>query len=72
VLIATEAPRSLSARNVLEGHITSVREENGQSVLVEMTSSVGTLLSRITQQSANELQLVPGRLVWAIAKAHLL
>jgi molybdate transport system ATP-binding protein len=72
VMLATEPPRALSARNVLEGHVTSLWPEGDQSVLVEVAAQIGTLLSRITAQAARELELAPGRTVWAIAKAHLL
>jgi molybdate transport system ATP-binding protein len=72
VLLATEQPRSLSARNVLEGRVSALRNEASHSVLVEVSTPVGALLSRITPQAAGELELAPGRPVWAIAKAHLL
>lgn len=72
VLLATERPHALSARNVLEGRVTSVWPENDQSVLIEVAAPVGSLLSRVTPQAARELELAPGRPVWAIAKAHLL
>jgi molybdate transport system ATP-binding protein len=72
VMLATEPPRALSARNVLEGRVTSLWPESDQSVLVEVAAPVGPLLSRVTPQAARELELAPGRAVWAIAKAHLL
>ena len=72
VLLATEPPRSLSARNVLEGRVSALRNEGDHSVLVEVSTPVGTLLSRITPQAAAELHLAPECPVWAIAKAHLL
>lgn len=72
VLLATQPPRFLSARNVLEGQITTVRQENDQSILVEVATAVGRVVSRITPQAAQELELAPARPVWAIAKAHLL
>lgn len=72
VLLATEPPHALSARNVLEGRIISVRTESDQSILIEVSAAVGSLLSRVTPQAAAELELAPGRPVWAVAKAHLL
>jgi molybdate transport system ATP-binding protein len=72
VLLASEPPRALSARNVLEGRVTSLWPESDQSILVEVGAPVGSLLSRVTPQAARELELAPGRPVWAIAKAHLL
>lgn len=72
VLLASEAPHGLSARNVLEGRVVALWPENDQSVLVELDAPVGHLFSRVTPQAARELALAPGRPVWAIAKAHLL
>jgi molybdate transport system ATP-binding protein len=72
VLLATEPPRALSARNVLEGRVGAVWPESDQSVLVEVIATVGNVLSRVTPQAARELELAVGRQVWAIAKAHLL
>jgi molybdate transport system ATP-binding protein len=72
VLLASEPPRAISARNVLEGRVTSLWPESDHSVLVEVAAPVGSLLSRVTPQAARELELAPGRPVWAIAKAHLL
>lgn len=71
VLLATELPRSLSARNVLKGRVSALRNE-GHSVLVEVSTPVGLLLSRITPQAAGALQLALESPVWAVAKAHLL
>jgi molybdate transport system ATP-binding protein len=72
VLLATEPPRALSARNVLEGRVTSLWPESDESVLVEVAAPVGSLLSRVTSQAARELELAIGRPVWAVAKAHML
>jgi molybdate transport system ATP-binding protein len=72
LLLATEPPHALSARNVLEGRIISVRAEDDQSILIELSASAGSLLSRVTPKAAQELDLAPGRQVWAIAKAHML
>jgi len=72
VMLATEPPRALSARNVLEGCVASLWPESDQSVLVEVAAPIGPLLSRVTPQAARELALAPGRPVWAIAKAHML
>jgi len=72
LLLATEPPHALSARNVLEGRIISVRAEGDQNVLIELSASAGSLLSRVTPEAARELELAPGRPVWAIAKAHML
>jgi molybdate transport system ATP-binding protein len=72
VLLATEPPRGLSARNVLEGRVISLWPESDRSVLVEVAAPVGSLLSRVTPQAARELELAPECPVWAIAKAHML
>ncbi len=72
VILATEAPRGLSARNVWEGHIASiVREEDG-SALVSLASKVGYISSRITPEALADLHLEEGGKAWAVVKTHSL
>jgi len=71
VLLAAERPHAISARNVLEGKVVSVTVE-GLSRLVELETSSGPILSRLTLEAAEELGLVPGKKAWALVKAHTL
>jgi molybdate transport system ATP-binding protein len=70
VIIATEAPRGLSVRNVVPARIVSVTPDSGRAVLVELDiGRAATLLARITDRAADELALRPGKPVWALIKA---
>jgi len=69
VLLATERPRSISARNMLKAKVVSVREQ-GQSRLIELETGAGTILSRLTHEAFDELALTPEARVWALVKAH--
>ncbi|CAO4145943.1 Maltose/maltodextrin import ATP-binding protein MalK [Methylorubrum aminovorans] len=68
VLLALARPDGLSARNVLPGHILSMREE-GTACLVEVTCGEATLAARLTRASARDLGLTVGRPVFAIVKS---
>jgi len=69
VLLTTERPRAISARNVLEGTVVSVIVQ-GAGRLVEVDTAAGPTLSRLTSEAVEELGLVPGKKVWALVKAH--
>lgn len=70
VLLASEAPRGLSARNVWQGHIASIVREPDGSALVSLASQVGYISSRITPEALAELRLVEGGKAWAVVKTH--
>lgn len=70
VIVATEAPRGLSVRNVVPAHVVSVTPDSGRAVLVELDiGRTTTLLARITERASTELALEPGKQVWALIKA---
>jgi molybdate transport system ATP-binding protein len=70
VIIATEAPRALSVRNVVPARVVCVTPDSGRAVLVELDIGRGaTLLARITETASHELALVPDKPVWALIKA---
>ena len=70
VLLAAEAPRAISARNVLAGEVAAIAQEEGGSYLVELATGAGTVLSRLTGEAVRELALAPGKSAWALVKAH--
>lgn len=72
VLLAAKKPEAISARNVLEGVVTSVTGEDGGSQLVELQTDLGPVLSRLTPQAITELNLAPGTRAWAVVKANAL
>jgi molybdate transport system ATP-binding protein len=68
ILLATEAPHFLSARNVLPGTIESLET---RGVLVELRIKAGaTFLVHVTPGAARSLDLAPGQLVWLVIKTH--
>jgi molybdate transport system ATP-binding protein len=68
ILIATERPRGLSARNIVAGTIAALTR---QGAVVQVRVDVGVPIEvHITPTSSEELQLGPGREVWLVVKTH--
>lgn len=72
IVLAMERPKAVSARNILEGSITRVQQEEDGSRLVELSTAAGTVLSRVTAEAEAELGLAPGKQAWALVKVHAL
>lgn len=72
VLLASQLPVAISARNIIEGRITHISQPEEDGILVQLESRIGTILSRVTRDAALELSLAPGATIWAIIKAHSL
>jgi molybdate transport system ATP-binding protein len=70
IVLAGTRPVSISARNVIEGRVLSIRADPNRGVLVELQTDAGILLSRITEDAANELKLAADSPVWTIIKVH--
>ncbi len=68
VLVATERPVGLSARNVLAGHVASIIETE-EAALVEIACGGVLVAARLTRASVYDLALAPGRSVYAIIKS---
>jgi molybdate transport system ATP-binding protein len=68
VLLATEEPRGLSARNVLRGRVSGV-ERRASETLVRVESGVVWAAS-VTRQSLDELSVEVGREVWLAFKTY--
>jgi molybdate transport system ATP-binding protein len=68
ILLATEQPRGLSARNLIEGQITSL-ERRGTMVIARVDCGV-TFLAHVTPGAARSLELTAGRKVWLVLKTH--
>ena len=68
ILLATEDPRSTSARNILSGSIAAIEERSGYSI-VRVKSGVTWSVS-ITRQAADELSLSNGQKIWLAIKTH--
>jgi molybdate transport system ATP-binding protein len=68
ILVATEEPRGLSARNILAGRIVSI-ESRGH--LVELKIDVGTqIVAHVTPRAVRSLGLERGKQVWLVIKTH--
>jgi len=72
VLVSTEFPHAISARNILAGIVRSVQADACGSHVVQLETQSGPLLSRMTSESIQELGIAHGRNVWALIKAHAL
>jgi molybdate transport system ATP-binding protein len=69
ILLATEEPRSTSARNILRGRITKIEERNDQ-ILVDVSCSGIRWVVSVTRQAARELILSTEREVWLAIKTY--
>ncbi|MET7243632.1 molybdenum ABC transporter ATP-binding protein [Methylobacterium sp. EM32] len=69
VLVAREAPRALSARNVLSGTVTAVTPGDGPHARVEIACGDASLVAEVTRLAVHELALAPGLPVVAIVKS---
>lgn len=69
VSLALEQPRASSIVNILPATVTTVTATDTPGhVLVQMRVGSTPLLARITERSQRELEIVPGRPVWAQIK----
>lgn len=68
ILLATVAPQGLSARNVIRGHVLSLRQSD---VIICARVECGIEMEvHLTLAARSSLQLVPGREVWLVIKTH--
>jgi molybdate transport system ATP-binding protein len=68
ILLATEKPRGLSARNVLEGKIASL-ETRGTLVVARVDCGV-IFTVHVTLGAERTLELVAAKKVWLVLKTH--
>jgi molybdate transport system ATP-binding protein len=69
ILVATEAPRKLSALNVLSGRVSGIGSATGPMVEIRIDCAGTPIIARITRQSLDALALAPGSNVYAIIKS---
>jgi molybdate transport system ATP-binding protein len=68
ILLATERPRGLSARNVIAGRIASL-EQRGTLMAARVDCGV-TFVVHVTPGAARTLELTTGKQVWLVLKTH--
>lgn len=68
ILLATERPSKLSARNILEGSITSL-EERAATVVCRVDAGVPFLV-HVTRGALRDLELAERPRVWLVLKTH--
>ncbi len=68
ILLATEPPHGLSARNLMEGRIISL-EQRGTMVIARVDCGV-TFVAHITPGAVRGLDLTAGHRVWLVLKTH--
>lgn len=68
ILLATEEPRGLSARNILGGTLVSLQREGATVILFVQAGS--TFEVHLTPGASDALQLAAGQRVWLVIKTH--
>jgi molybdate transport system ATP-binding protein len=69
LILALEAPRGLSVRNMLQGTVTELRADDANATLVVVDVGGVTLMARITNCAVRDLQLRTGVMLWVMVKA---
>ncbi len=69
VILSREAPKGLSALNIVEGRVQSVRSGGGPGAIVSVDTKAGRILARITRRSAAALELSEGVTCYAVMKS---
>jgi molybdate transport system ATP-binding protein len=69
IMLATQYPSGLSARNVLTGQIESM-EQRGTLVAVRVNCNRAALMSHVTPGALRSLELSTGKTVWVVLKTH--
>ena len=68
VMLSLSSPTDISALNVIPATVTELEDQSDLSVVVALQTQAGQLLARVTQRSAQKLQLQPGTGCCAIVK----
>jgi molybdate transport system ATP-binding protein len=68
ILLATERPHGLSARNIIAGRILSL-EQRGTMVIARVDSGV-VFVVHVTPGAVRALELTAGKQVWLVLKTH--
>ncbi len=69
ILVSTLPPEHVSARNVLEGRVTSA-DSSAEGTWIGVDAAGLGWIARLTRSSTEELGLAPGSRVWLTVKTH--
>lgn len=69
IMLALDRPVDISAINVIPAVVTDVRRQVGPYAEVQVRIGSTVLVARITRQSADRLDLAPGRRLFAVIKS---
>lgn len=69
ILVSTQPPEHVSARNVLEGRVLSL-DPSAEGTWIGVAASGRDWTARLTRSAAEELELAPGSRVWLTIKTH--
>ncbi len=69
IIVSTQMPRHLSVRNNLQGEITAITDDDGNSDLISIDIGGAQIMARITKSATRELALKPGAPAWALVKS---
>jgi molybdate transport system ATP-binding protein len=69
LILATEPARGLSVRNSIAGVVRDIRDEEHEAKLVTVDIGGACVLSRVTREAVESLQLRAGCPVWVLVKA---
>ncbi len=69
VILARDAPKGLSALNILNGPIAAIRAGDGPGAIVSVDTQAGRVLARITRRSVQAMGLTEGQDIYAVIKS---
>ncbi|MGR3636722.1 MAG: molybdenum ABC transporter ATP-binding protein [Shimia sp.] len=69
VILSREAPKGLSALNILSGKIAAVRAGDGPGAIVSIDTKAGRVLARVTRRSVQAMELAEGQAIHAVIKS---
>ncbi|MCP4820137.1 MAG: molybdenum ABC transporter ATP-binding protein [Shimia sp.] len=69
VMLSRDAPKGLSALNILSGIIVEIRAGAGPGAIVSIDTQAGRVLARITRRSVQAMGLTEGQDIYAVIKS---
>lgn len=69
VILAVRRPEGISALNILPGTVAEIGAEEGPVASVRLRCGGASLVAQVTRKSIRDLELAPGRPIFAIVKS---